>query len=459
MHRLLNIRNSIISFFLSGVLSASPRRLDTILGVLECLRFHDREWKENSKVLRKLIREGHPFTVFLTRLNEEITPKCRRKLLTNLIVGGWLNNQAQRKKFKEEHGFLPPLTVSIAPTSKCNLNCAHCSAAITGSEELDLAVLNRVVEESRDNMGVHYFILTGGEPLLYPHFFDLLERYPDCYFQIFTNGTLIDDGALRKLKDLGNALLMVSVEGFEEITDRRRRKGAFKMAVEAMRRLRSAGLPFGFSVMTTRENCESVTSEEFIDWALDRGCLLGYYFHYMPMGQDPDLSLLPTPEQRDQSRRNVYRWRNEKPIVLIDVLNDGPLTAGCSSAGRYYVHVLPSGEVTPCVYNLFSTHNVKEVSLTDALKSPYLSTLRRTIPFEGNALRCCLLLDRPKFFFRTLELFHPKSPTPGAEETLKGMKHELEAYAKRIKEIYDEAWERGDWESIIKSIRFDVEKC
>jgi len=458
MRLVSNISNNVISLFLNVILNTSPRQLDNILRILSYLRFHDREWKKNSKALRELIQEGHPLTIFLKRLNEDIAPKCKRKLLTNLIVGGWLNNQTQRKKFKEKNGFLPPLSVSIAPTSACNLNCAHCSAAIKGNEELDPTVLNRLIEESRDDMGVHYFILTGGEPFLYPHFFSILENFPDCYFQVFTNGTLIDDSALERLRDLGNTLIMVSVEGFEEITDRRRRKGAFKMAVEAMRRLRSAGIPFGFSVMTTRENCESVTSEEFIDWALDRGCLLGYYFHYMPMGQDPDLSLLPTPEQRDQSRRNVYRWRNEKPIVLLDVLNDGPITAGCSSAGRYYVHVLPSGDVTPCVYNLFSTHNIKEISLTDALKSPYLSTLRRAIPFEGNALRCCLVLDRPKFFFRTLDLFHPKSLTPGAVETLQSMKGDLEAYAKRIKEIYDEAWERGEWESIIKSIRFDVGK-
>jgi hypothetical protein len=138
------------------------------------------------------------------------------------------------------------------------------------------------------------------------------------------------------------------------------------------------------------------------------------------------------------------------------VVNDGPLTGGCTSSGRYYVHILPSGDVTPCVYSNFSTVNINKMSLTEALGSPFLSKLRRAIPFEGNALRCCLLLDRPGFYLKTLDLFHPRSSIPGEAERLRELKPELTAYAGRMKEIYDRAWEQGDWESVIRSLRWKI---
>ncbi len=314
----------------------------------------------------------------------------------------------------------------------------------------------RVMREARDEMGVHFFILTGGEPFVYGDIFTVIESFPDCYFQIFTNGTLLDEAVVGRLADLGNALPMLSVEGGEAATDRRRRDGAYRAVENAMGRLRAAGVPFGYSVMETRNNVESVTSEKFVDWALGRGCLVGYYFHYMPVGPDANISLLPTPHQRDLSRRNVYRWRNEKPIFLIDVINDGPLTGGCTSSGRHYIHIIASGDVTPCVYSNFSTHNVCNVTLTEALKGEYLSTLRRAIPFEGNALRPCFLLDRPRFFFRTLELFSPHSCIPGEGESLRMLEPALKRYAEGVREIYDGAWERGEWESVVSSIRWRI---
>jgi MoaA/NifB/PqqE/SkfB family radical SAM enzyme len=322
--------------------------------------------------------------------------------------------------------------------------------------DLPFETMVRVMEEARDGMGVHFFILTGGEPFVHPRIFDILEQFPNCYFQIFTNGTLIGGEEARRLGRLGNAIVMVSLEGTEEETDARRREGAFRAALKAMERLLDAGVPFGYSVMTTSGNCDYVTSGDFVDWAIGMGCIVGYYFQYMPVGSDPDISLMPSPLQRDACRKRVYRLRNEKPIVLIDVINDGPLTGGCTSSGRRYVHILANGDVTPCVYSNFSTDNIGEMTLTEALRGPFLSTLRRTIPFEGNMLRCCLLLDRPRFYIRMLDLHHPRSTVPSEGERIRILKPTLEEYARGMRSIYDPAWERGDWESLISGIDWEI---
>lgn len=412
---------------------------------------------KRSRAFVSPLEANHPFTRFLKRLNGEISPRCRRKLLSNLVVRSWLANRPARRRFFGREGFYPPYAVSIAPTSRCNLACGHCSSSGQNGGEIDPGLLRTLLTEARDDMGVHFFIVTGGEPFMYPHLLDVMEEFGDCYFQVFTNGTLLGDDTVASLARLGNALIMLSLEGFEQSTDARRRGGVFRSAVEAMRRLHEAGLPYGFSVMTTRHNTDTVTGEAFADWAIARGCLLGYYFNYMPVGADPDMSLLPTPAQRDRSRRNVYRLRSRKPIFLVDVHNDGPVTGGCTGAGRHYIHILSSGDVVPCTYCNFSPANIKNSTLTEALASPYLEAFRRAIPFEGNTLRCCILLDRPRFFFRTLELFRPKPCIPGEEEELRRHEEELIDYARRVKTIYDEAWIENDWESIIAGRRWSID--
>jgi MoaA/NifB/PqqE/SkfB family radical SAM enzyme len=414
-------------------------------------------WRRHIESLHTLLKSDHPLPLLLERLNSELSPVCRKKLLSNLIVHAWLASRDARRAFKKREGFFPPFTVSIAPTSRCNLKCNHCSASGQKSNDIDPGLLVRILREARDEMGVHFFILTGGEPFVYEQLLDIIGKFPGCYFQIFTNGTLLDGKTVERLAELGNALIMLSLEGFEEPTDTRRSNGIFRSTVDAMQRLHDAGIPYGYSVMTTRRNSDIVTGERFVQWALENGCLLGYYFNYMPVGSKPDISMLPTPAQRDRSRRNVYRWRNQKPIFLIDVLNDGPLTGGCTGAGRHYIHILSSGDVVPCVYCNFSTDNIKTKSLTEALKSPYLATFRKTIPFEGNTLRCCILLDRPRFFFRTLDIFHPTSCIPGEEASLRQLKDGLLDYAQRVKTIYDRAWQDGDWQSIVQSIKWSID--
>ena len=57
--------------------------------------------------------------------------------------------------------------------------------------------------------------ISGGEPFLRPDLLDLFEKYDDMYFQVFTNGTLIDDRLADRLAAMGHVFPSISVEGFE----------------------------------------------------------------------------------------------------------------------------------------------------------------------------------------------------------------------------------------------------
>ena len=95
-------------------------------------------------------------------------------------------------------------------------------------------------------MGIYFVTISGGEPFIRQDLLDIFETHGDMYFQVYTNGTLIDEPLAKRLSRLGNVLPAISVEGWEEETDARRGSGAFQKILSAMSRLREAGVLFGF---------------------------------------------------------------------------------------------------------------------------------------------------------------------------------------------------------------------
>ena len=59
---------------------------------------------------------------------------------------------------------------------------------------------------------------------MHPDLLDVLAAHPDCYFQIFTNGHLLTDELAERLRQLGNASPLISIEGSEIASDRRGRR-------------------------------------------------------------------------------------------------------------------------------------------------------------------------------------------------------------------------------------------
>ena len=66
---------------------------------------------------------------------------------------------------------------------------------------------------------------------------------------------------------------------------------------DAMDRL---DIQYGTSICYTRDNIETVTSDEFLRLIASKGAHFGFYFHYMPVGNNAVPELMPTAEQRRQ---------------------------------------------------------------------------------------------------------------------------------------------------------------
>ena len=185
------------------------------------------------------------------------------------------------------------------------------------------------------------FVFTGGEPLVRKaDIIKLCEKHYDCEFHAFTNGTLVDDAFCEEMQRVGNLSLSISLEGFEEVNDLRRGVGVYDKVMAAMDKLKSHGLIFGTSICYTSKNIETVTSDEFLDMIIGKGCRFTWYFHYMPVGNDAVPELMPTPEQRIGVYNKIRNYRATKPLFAMDFQNDAEYVGGCVAGGHRYLSLI-----------------------------------------------------------------------------------------------------------------------
>ncbi|MBW2993139.1 radical SAM protein [Candidatus Woesearchaeota archaeon] len=405
--------------------------------------------EKEAKIVRKLTEkweQKHPYTLLVKRLFKELNKNCANKLTTNLIYNALIVGKKRGKELQKEYDMVIPQFLLFCPTMCCNLRCVGCSAGeYTQKDDLDFETMDRVIREAKE-LGMYFFTISGGEPYMWPHLLKIFEKHNDCYFQTYTNGTLITKGVAKKLAELGNVAPAISVEGYEKETDARRGKGIHNKALQAMENLKEAGVMFGFSATPTRCNSDLLCSDEFIDYYIGKGCYFGWFFQYIPIGLKPDVNLMATPKQRNKLRQKVNEWRNTKPVFLGDFWNDGCYVDGCLAGARSggYLNINHKGDVEPCGFVHFAVDNIKNKSLKQVLKSDFFNAIRRRQPYDkdGNLLIPCMIIDNPQILRDVVKETGAYPTHPGADDVIKNpevIKH-LDKYSKEMKMIADKEW-------------------
>ena len=302
-----------------------------------------------TKPIEIITDETNVWHSFLFRGIEDVNGDFLRKaVLTFGIDLGLIGTSTLRKK-RDELKCNIPWVVLLDPTSACNLKCKGCWAAEYGyKSNLTLDEMRKVITESKA-LGTHFFMFTGGEPLIRKkELIILAKENPDCIFLAFTNATLIDDDFCDQLLECGNFGLALSIEGTEETNDDRRGSGAYQTTMNAMKMLKKHGCLFGASICYTSKNYKAVTSDTFYDEMIEAGAKYMWYFHYMPVGDNADTDLLLTPEQREHVYRTIRAKRDSKtgkPIFTVDFQNDAEFVGGCIAGGRHFFPVNSEGGV------------------------------------------------------------------------------------------------------------------
>jgi MoaA/NifB/PqqE/SkfB family radical SAM enzyme len=398
--------------------------------------------------VRKLVEGGHP-SVEVARRVLRLHPNARRAIVNSLGINATWLGHAERKGFAETHGVYPPFLIVISPTMRCNLRCLGCYAGNYPRERdpLSFDTLDRIVSEGKE-MGVYFWTISGGEPFMRRDLLGLYEKHQDCVFLIYTNGTCIDEEAVRRLQECGNAAPAISVEGGEKETDYRRGQGVYRKIMDTMDRLREAGLFFGFSATATRLNAEAYYQEEFYDRMVEKGCIFGWFFIFVPVGQDSSTDLMVTPEQRDRLRRIVYRARETKPLFVADFWNDGCLTGGCMSGGTLYMHVNYRGDLEPCVFMHFAEENILDIyerggHLWEVLDTPLFRRIREVNRRDPNPLRPCPIIDHNDWLEEALKGTKARPTHAGADDIVGRLAEPVRSWAREYGRLADEAWYRS----------------
>ena len=236
--------------------------------------------------IRNAIEQKNNWYQLIMKIMTDINPEVRDDLLKTFVIDANLLAWTQQEKSRKKYECNIPWAILLDPTSACNLHCTGCWAADYGNAlNLSYDDIDSIITQGKE-LGVHIYIYTGGEPLVRKKdLIKLCEAHPDCAFLCFTNATLIDEEFCQEMIRVKNFVPAISAEGDEASTDSRRGEGTYQKVDEAMDLLRSHGLPFGVSICYTSVNSDSVTSEEYIDWLIDKGALFAWIFTYMPVGK------------------------------------------------------------------------------------------------------------------------------------------------------------------------------
>jgi MoaA/NifB/PqqE/SkfB family radical SAM enzyme len=160
----------------------------------------------------------------------------------------------------ESEALAAPLYVAWQITNECNLACLHCieesgpgkAFADELSERQVFAVLDELLAHE-----VPYVSFSGGEPMLHPQFFRMVEHLCSggTQLKIETNGHYLTPDSCARLKSLGVKAVQVSLDGATAASfNRMRVRGQFDTTVEGIRNLRTAGVPIEINFSPARFN-------------------------------------------------------------------------------------------------------------------------------------------------------------------------------------------------------------
>ncbi|MGL6193518.1 MAG: radical SAM protein, partial [Thermoguttaceae bacterium] len=157
---------------------------------------------------------------FAYRTLTEVSPRLNYKAARLWVWKGLFALRAYYKRVKK--GELFPPFLFFALTNACNLTCRGCWIASKGKpDSLPYDVVDKAIKEAA-KQSVYFHTLLGGEPFLYPRIWELIEKHPECYFQIITNAQFLTDENVALIRKLGNVSPLLSIDGLEAENDARR---------------------------------------------------------------------------------------------------------------------------------------------------------------------------------------------------------------------------------------------
>lgn len=232
-----------------------------------------------------------------------------------------------------------------------------------------------------------YFYITGGDPILHPDFWKLLNllKENNIQFTILGNPFHLTDEVCRKLKECGCEKYQLSLDGMEETHDWFRKKGSFKCTLEKIKTIKDVGIRSVIMTTVSGKNIDEIP--DIIDTVVKYGADVFAFARYCPTSEEKDTDITPQEyrnlldkcykkfklyEEMDCTtyfNKKDHLWtlyEYEEGIFKIpENAEKGMIYGGCN-CGNCHLTILPTGEIYACrrVQNS-RTGNVFEDRLAD----------------------------------------------------------------------------------------------
>ncbi|MFK5952560.1 MAG: mycofactocin radical SAM maturase [Desulfobacterium sp.] len=283
-------------------------------------------------------------------------------------------------------GLRAPVNLTWEITLRCNLKCRHClsNAGTAHPNELSTKECKAFIDHLAHHK-VFQINIGGGEPLLRPDFFEIMEyaNSKGIIACISTNGTLLDDPTCKRLAAMKDIFLQVSLDGVDEATnDEIRGKGTYQRAVEGMARLQRHRVAFSINTVLTRTSFEQLETLKSMAKGLDASLRVS---RFRPSGRAKECweELAPSKQQLEQ----FAIWLQGDASVLtgdsfFSLTSEKRRRVGLDMCGaaKMTCCLAPGGDVYPCAFlqeEQFMAGNIRTQTLDEIWRtSPIFQNFR-----------------------------------------------------------------------------------
>jgi radical SAM protein with 4Fe4S-binding SPASM domain len=223
---------------------------------------------------------------FLLRISRGENPPARAEdeefirfcLSENLIA---FSGTPFQKKMLSNPSPIPSLRyLELQITDRCNLQCRHCYIGEGFHQDLSKDQIQKVFEEFEEIQGLR-LLLSGGEPLLHSHFWEVNDLLRNFAFRtvLLSNGTLVTQEVAKRLRVHE---VQISLDGMEEGHESLRGRGTFKKTLMAIDHLQEVNIRVSVATMIHRKNLSEfdllaslLRSKNIEEWNVDVPCVEG----------------------------------------------------------------------------------------------------------------------------------------------------------------------------------------
>ncbi len=279
----------------------------------------------------------------------------------------------------------------------CNFKCQHCSIKnFQNQKGRRTFTLDDVRELSRqaDELGLANMVITGGEPLVFKDFDQLVEAIDPQKFYITsdTNGWFLDAERAKHLKSIGVDKIQLSLDSLNaaEHDEFRNAPGSHARALRAIDAALDAGLNIILSTVVTHQRVRSDEFIEYLEFAKSKG--VGTFVTYAkPVGAwEGNFDALVN---RDDMK--YVEELGKKYNVFTHLTPSYGLDLGCIAVKRM-ISLTQYGDVMPCPYMQTSIGNFFEEPLKDIIERGM------NIKWFGKHINTCLIAESRPFIDKYL---------------------------------------------------------